>query len=64
MAEISYRSTMLGIEYLTYEEEWNSHEDKLLRRLNAIASLRSENVFESVVPILRCYMSSVGHWKP
>ncbi len=54
---------MLDIEYLIYEEEWNSHEDKLFRRLNAIAFLRSENVFEFVVLILRCYMSSVEHWK-
>ena len=46
---------LILIEYLTYKEEWNSHEDELLERVNAIASLRSESVSESVVPILRCY---------
>ncbi|ERF76663.1 hypothetical protein EPUS_04483 [Endocarpon pusillum Z07020] len=43
------------IEYLTYEGTWNSREDELLERVNAIASLRNESVSESIFPILRCH---------
>ena len=42
------------IEFLTYEKSWSSHEDELLERVNAIASLRSRSVSESIFPILRC----------
>ena len=43
------------IEYLNYGEAWNSREHELLERVNAIASLRSKDVFiESIFPILQC----------
>lgn len=42
------------IEFLTYENAWTSHEDELLERVNAIASLRSSSVSESIFPILQC----------
>ena len=42
------------IEILTYEKAWSSHEDELLERVNAIASLRSRSFSGSIFPILRC----------
>ena len=42
------------VEFLTYEKAWSSHEDERLERVNAIASLRSRSVSESIFPILRC----------
>ena len=42
------------IEYLNYGEAWNSRETELLERVNAIASLRSKGVIESIFPILQC----------
>ena len=42
------------VEFLTYKKGWTSHEDELLERVNAIASLRSRNVSESIFPVLRC----------
>lgn len=40
------------IKFLTYEMTWSSREDELLKRVNAIAFLRSKSVF--IFPILRC----------
>lgn len=42
------------IEYLNYGEAWSSRGNELLERVNAIASLRSRDVSESIFPILRC----------
>ena len=42
------------IEFLTYEKAWSSYRDELLEHVNAIASLRSRSVSESIFPILRC----------
>ena len=42
------------IEFLNYGEAWTSREKELLERVNAIASLRSKGVLESIFPILQC----------
>lgn len=52
--EVELKGEPVLIEFLTYEEAWSSHEDELLERVNAIASLRSMSVSKSIFPILRC----------
>ncbi|KAL8856041.1 MAG: hypothetical protein Q9178_007350 [Gyalolechia marmorata] len=54
VANLEPESEHVLIEFLTYEKAWTSHEDELLERVNAIASLRSGSVSESIFPILQC----------
>lgn len=54
VGKFEFESEPVLIEFLTYEKAWSSHADELLERVNAIASLRSRSVSESIFPILRC----------
>lgn len=42
------------IEYITYQDSWQSREEELVERINTIAYLRSKGLSEFNIPVLQC----------
>ena len=42
------------IEYMIYQDSWQSREDELVERINTIAYLRGQGLSKSNIPVLRC----------